>query len=419
MPDFNTAFTTYPWTFSIKGDMNSSFSFPLSRRRFLHWASAVTGAVTLGARHTLYSTDSPIYVVPPETFIRHTAERQFIGPAVLEVRRGDLWMTAPWGRPPTDFREVKRFSLPPRLFRSADNGRTWRESGRLKMRYDLAGIISDGGITLIRLQGGRLMATFHRNVYEFHGGGVPAISFSDNHGHSWSPARLVQDREDVFYVMNERTIQMKSGRLVIPVAHKPVDLLLEKYVEGDRCLGRCFWSDDEGITWRLGQPAVLNDERGMAEPVVAELSDRSLIMLARTGSGSHHCSFSHDGGETWSEPKPTTLRAACSPLTLKRLPNGHLFLAYNPAKPLFPGSFFPRRPLAYSLSLDDGKKWSNPVVIDDVAGQQLIYPSITFLPEGILFVYSAHYDPGDGKFHHNPDAYRYGGGKRCVIPYPS
>jgi len=31
--------------------------------------------------------------------------------------------------------------------------------------------------------------------------------------------------------MNERTIRMKSGWLVIPVAHKPVDLSLENYRE--------------------------------------------------------------------------------------------------------------------------------------------------------------------------------------------
>ena len=217
---------------------------------------------------------------------------------------------------------------------------------------------------------------------------------------------------------NERTIQLKSGRLVIPVSQKPIDTSLEKYMEGNLCLARSFLSNDEGKTWRLSKPGMLNDDRGMQEPTVAELTGGSLLMLARTGSGSHHASVSHDGGETWSEPIPTGLQAACSPLTLKRMPNGYLFLAYNPAKPLFQGSFSPRRPLAYSISRDDGKSWNLPVVIDDTAGQQLIYPSVTFLKEGILLVYSAHYDPGNGKFCDTPAAYKVGGGKRCLISYP-
>jgi hypothetical protein len=101
------------------------------------------------------------------------------------------------------------------------------------------------------------------------------------------------------------------------------------------------------------------------------------------------------------------------------MPDGNLFLAYNPAEPLFEGSFFPRRPLAYSISRDQGKSWTAPVVIDDVPGQQLIYPSVTFLEAGILVVYSAHFDRGDGKFYDDPEAYKVGGAKRCVLPYPT
>jgi sialidase-1 len=359
------------------------------------------------------------WLLRPEVFLAHTAEREFIGPAVLEVRKSRLWMIAPWGRPPVDFRQVKRFALPPHVYESTDEGKTWQKGDRLNMRWELPGIISDGGITLLRLQSGRLMASFHRNVYEYHGGGVPAISYSEDEGRSWSPARRVQEREEVFYLMNERTIQLRSGRLVIPVALRPADTPVTKYIEGNVCLAGCFLSDDEGKSWRMSKTVSLEDKRGMQEPAVAELSDGGILMLARTGSGSHHACFSRDGGQSWTEPRPTMLTAACSPLTLKRMPNGHLLLAYNPATPLFEGSFFPRRPLSYSVSRDDGKSWSTPVVIDDVSRQQLIYPSITFLKGGILVVYSAHFDRGDGKFYDNPDAYKVGGGKRGVFPYPA
>jgi len=393
-----------------------SLAGSLASRRVL--ATSVSSGLETD-KNQQQSSRKGIETVPPEIFLTHTAEREFIGPAVLEVRKGELWLIAPWGRPPVDFRQVKRFALPPYVYRSFDGGRTWQKGGRLNMRWDLPGIISDGGITLLRLRSGRLMATFHRNVYEYHGGGVPAVSFSDDEGRSWSPARRVQEQEEVFYLMNERTIQLSSGRIVIPVALRPGNTPLGKYVEGNVCRAGCFLSDDDGKTWTLSETVTLADKRGMQEPAVAELRHGGILMLARTGSGSHYACFSRDRGQSWTEPKSTTLAAACSPLTLKRMPNSHLFLAYNPARPLFEGSFFPRRPLGYSISRDEGKTWSAPVVIDDVSGQQLIYPSITFLKESILVVYSAHFDPGDGKFHDDPEAYKVGGGKRCVLPYPT
>lgn len=184
------------------------------------------------------------------------------------------------------------------------------------------------------------------------------------------------------------------------------------------CQAACFLSDDEGKSWHLSKTVALSDERGMAEPAVAELDGHRILMLARTGSGSHHASFSEDEGETWSHPQPTNLQAACSPLMLKRLPTGDLFVAFNPGVPLFRGSFFPRRPLSYAVSRDQGGSWSAPVVIDDVKGRQLIYPSVTPLKNGILIVYSAHLDQGDGQFS-TPEDWKIGGAKRCLIDHPS
>lgn len=354
--------------------------------------------------------------IPPAVFLPH-GDRQFIGPAVFESRGGELWMLAPFGRPPVDFREIPAFDHLPHLYRSRDRGRTWVRGERLNLSWTVGGYISDGGITLIRLKDRRLMLTFHRHVPGFHGGGIPAISFSADEGRTWSPARLVAREERVAYVMNERTIQLRSGRLLIPVAFRPnTD---GAYREGDVCEAACYLSDDEGETWRLSGSVRLNDERGMAEPAVAETGTGRLAMLARTGSGSHHASYSSDRGETWSPPQPTSLVAACSPLTLKTMPDRRLIVVYNPAPPLFRGSFFPRRPLAYSISANEGATWTAPVTIDDAPSRQMIYPSITFLKEGILFVYSEHFARDDGKFSgKDPSVTRLGGGRRRLMPYP-
>ncbi len=375
------------------------------------------------------------FIEPPALFLAHTAERGFIGPGLCLLPDGDILMAAPWGRPPTDFEQLAAKYPVPMLYRSSDGGRTWREAGRMALPWGHTGMISDGGLTFLWLADGRLAFLSHRHVLGFHGGGAPVFSASTDAGRTWSPAQLLADRDEVYYVMNDRLVQLRSGRLVVPVAWAlfgPDG----RYIEGDACHGRCFLSDDGGTTWRLGRgEAVLpGDPRGIAEPCVAEVADDRLLMLSRTGAGCLCANWSEDGGETWSATERTALTAACAPLTLYTLPDGpstgsgqsRLIVFYNHAEPLYPGAFFPRNPLVYAVSADGGRSWSAPVIVDDegvalIAGQHLqhIYPAACFTGEGILLVYSTHYADPDGRFGGGgPDAWRIGGGKRCILAYP-
>jgi hypothetical protein len=187
-------------------------------------------------------------------------------------------------------------------------------------------------------------------------------------------------------------------------------------------------SDDGGASWRLSRGrARLEKPRGMQEPCVVELADGRVRLLARTGAGSIHTSLSADGGETWSEPEPTTLESPCSSLTLRRAPDGRLVCLYNHATPLKDGhfkagSFFPRTPLVYALSSDDGATWSAPVVIDasgvEHHDRQNIYPSPCFTPEGMVVIWSTHGADPKGSFAGQYDA-KIGGGKRAIIPLPA
>ncbi len=362
------------------------------------------------------------YIVEPQVFIRHTEQRSFIGPGTIRLEDGDLLMAAPWGRPPTNFEQLAAtFPVPP-LYRSDDGGRTWQEQGRLNLAWELPGMISDGGITFLRLHDGRLALLAHRHVEGLHGGGLPVISFSTNNGESWTPARTIGEPEGVWYVMNERMIQMRNGRLVVPVSHMPQGM---GTYEGDRNLGLCFFSDDAGETWRRSaKPADLADSRGMAEPCVAEVAPGRLLMLARTGSGCNYAAWSEDGGDTWSPPETTTQTTACSSLTLKTLPDGRLIVFYNHAEPIRPGAFFPRTPLCYSVSGDGGRTWGEPVLVDEsgvlLKDRQVIYPGICFTDEGMVVIYSTHVADPAGSFagqysHACPDC----GGKRTLLAFPS
>lgn len=367
------------------------------------------------------------YVEAPTVFIRHTPERSFIGPGTFQLENGDLLMAAPWGRPPANFEQLAARYPVPLMYRSTDRGRTWLEQGRMRMAWTLTGMISDGGITFLRLQDGRLAFLAHRHVEGSHGGGLPVISFSEDDGQTWTPARAIGEPEGVWYVMNDRMIQMADGRLVVPVSHMPKGA---GACEGDRNLGLCFFSDDGGETWsRSSVPADLADARGMAEPCVAEVSSGHLLMLARTGSGCHYASWSEDGGDTWSVPERTVLTSACSSLTLKTLPDGgakrpgRLIVFYNHAEPIGPGAFFPRTPLCYAVSSNGGRTWSEPAVVDDTGvllkDRQAIYPSVCFVKEGMLVVYSVHLADPLGSFkgqysHEWPDC----GGKCVLLAYP-
>jgi hypothetical protein len=237
---------------------------------------------------------------------------------------------------------------------------------------------------------------------------------------------MLIEQDDAYYVMNDRLIQLESGRLLLPVSRKA-----GKH-EGDRDESLAMLSDDGGASWRLSRGrARLDKPRGMQEPCAVELADGRVRLLARTGAGSIHSSLSADGGETWSAPEPTTLTAHCSPLTLRRAraPDGRLVCLYNHATPLKDGpykdgAFFPRTPLVYAVSADDGATWSAPFLIDATGAEQLdrqnVYPSACFTAEGMVVVWSTHVaDPKGGFSVARPDDWKIGGGKRAIIALPA
>jgi len=364
------------------------------------------------------------FVVPPEVIFRHTTDRTFVGPGMIQLPDGDILLVAPWGRPPANFDELARNFPVPEYYMSSDHGRTWRSGGPLRLEWKVGGLISDGGISFLRLADGRLALLTHRHKPNNKGGGLPVISFSADDGLHWTAARLVWSEvaaDDSWYVMNDRLVQLRSGRLLAPMAHA----MPYSRNEGDIDEAVCFYSDDAGATWMRSQPAPLPEgPRGMPEAALAELRDGRILMLTRSGTGFLLESHSSDGGVTWSAPKNTTLVSPCSSLTLRRLPDGRLIVFYNHIAPYEVGGFFPRCPLVYAVSGDEGKSWSEPVVLDDEGwngghpDRDLIYPGICFLDEGMLVVWSSHF--ADGTFStKSPEQLLLGGGKRAILEYPS
>ena len=363
------------------------------------------------------------FVVPPDIVITHLRDRVFIGPGTVLLPDGAVLLLAPWGSAPALFEELRGVYPLPHFYLSLDHGRTWCEQERIAMGWKLTGSINNGGFSFLRLRDGRLALVGHRYVPDNKGGGLPIISFSSDNGATWTAARIVgagSARDDGWYIMNDRLIQMRNGRLLIPVAHA----VSGSGPEGDLAESGCFYSDDAGASWKLSQLVLRKGSlRGMAEPCVAELPDGGVLMLARSGTGYLMESRSADGGATWSPPQYTSLLSPCTSLTLKTLPDGRLIVFYNHVKEDSPGSLFPRCPLVYAVSVD-GRTWSAPVIVDDegwnaeAPTRENIYPSICFLDEGMLVVWSSHFSTS-GRVRRTTHQNLVGGGKRAILKYPS
>ena len=118
--------------------------------------------------------------------------------------------------------------------------------------------------------------------------------------------------------------------------------------------------DDEGKTWRRVDMPRSN---GRVHANVVELENGNLVAFMRSRAADNiYISHSHDFGETWSEPKPTSLPNNNSSISAVKLQSGRIAITYNPthapnADPngcAWPGL---RCPVAVALSEDGGETW--------------------------------------------------------------
>ena len=202
-------------------------------------------------------------------------------------------------------------------------------------------------------------------------------------GREFSPPFLISDRDHYYVCIAARVLQLSSGRILLPVA---VDLNpgQEFGWKEQSCLA--FFSDDEGANWKRGQPCTLPEEeyrsldssqRTLQEPGLIELRDGRIFMVIRTRRGHPFRSFSEDGGETWSAPKPIEeIIAPASPQTLIRLPDSdHVAMIYNNNPKGAKGAWSDRRPLALAVSSDEGNCFHFRRLIEEKECRCWSYPA--------------------------------------------
>lgn len=234
---------------------------------------------------------------------------------------------------------------------STDGGKTWTTEDELVLPNEAR--MNVMSVSLLRLQNGQIALFYLRkNSLE---DCRAYLRLSLDEARTWGPPTLCIPAEGYFVVNNDRVIQLKTGRLVIPAARHNVPG--QKWSQ--RAVARCFLSDDSGKTWRAGRGEIegpAGSKTGLQEPGVVELKDGKLMMLCRTDQGSQFRSFSEDRGETWSAPQPTDIQSPVSPASVKRIPTtGDLLVVWNDHHNVDDAHRGKRTPFNVAISKDEGK----------------------------------------------------------------
>lgn len=264
---------------------------------------------------------------------------------------------------------------------SSDGGRTWTDSDRVILENE--GGMNVMSVSLLRLQSGPIALFYLRkNATD---DCRPVLRLSTDEAETWSdPSECITDEIGYYVVNNDRVIQLKSGRLVIPAAFHAR--------KGEEFKGRssslCYLSDDDGKTWRrsatvIDPPADLTS--GLQEPGVVELKDGCLMMLCRTNGGCQYRSWSEDGGDTWSPIETTDIMSPQSPATFERIPStGDLLMAWNDHSGIPEELKGKRTPFTLAVSRDEGKTWRKAMTLEDDPNGWYCYTAMDFVDGAVL-----------------------------------
>jgi len=271
---------------------------------------------------------------------------------------------------------------------STDRGMTWSTSDDIITHVPGGNVMS---VSLLRLADGRisLFYLFKKAKDAW----VVLMRTSDDEAATWTPARECSPLPGLYVMNNDRAVQLRSGRIVLPVAHRTPE-------EGrlrDEASIACLLSDDAGQTWRQHRVSDTMPGIWTQEPAAIELNDGRLMLLCRTQVGCQYLSHSSDQGETWSPLCRSDIVSTLSPVTIKRIPStGDLLLIWNRVdQPWLGWDELSRSPLNTAISTDDGRTWRNVKILEHDPARWYCYTSVQFLGKHVLLAYGT----GVGRTH--------------------
>lgn len=280
---------------------------------------------------------------------------------------------------------------------SSDNGETWTEPEILIDRGPADNVMS---VSLLRLQSGKIAMLYLQKFFRRDAEGnvlsvdcLPTIRFSEDEAKTWSDAKLCLPTAGYYVINNDRMVQLKSGRLLLPMGfHRGYGRFMTS-----RAIDLILASDDDGATWFELKGWVLPPQElgsGLQEPGLLELNDGRLMLWARTDGGYQYRAFSDNGGDSWSVPeKYLDFPGPCAPLSIRRNPADGSLVAvwcdHSERRKQFPqpeASSWGRTPFAMMISYDDGKTWTDHLFIGTDPRVGYCYTGIFFTQDNSVLL---------------------------------
>jgi len=266
---------------------------------------------------------------------------------------------------------------------SSDGGKTWTTEDEVIVERE--GGFNVMSVSLLRLQNGAIAMFYLRknSLTDCR----PLLRISTDEAKTWSEPTVCIAEVGYNVLNNDRAVQLKSGRLVLPVAKhaSPEEPKFDR-----RGKIRCHLSDDGGKTWRPGKTEQQGDKLTMQEPGVVALQDGRLMMFCRTPHGSQYVAYSKDQGDTWSEFGPSNILSPVSPATIERIPStGDLLMAWNNHDQVDAAHRGKRTPFNVAISKDDGKTWTAVRTLDDDPNGWYCYTAMAFVGDAVLLGHCA------------------------------
>ncbi|NEU07036.1 exo-alpha-sialidase [Flavihumibacter sp. R14] len=274
------------------------------------------------------------------------------------------------------------------LKRSEDGGNTWgsaviiaaKKKGPTSNATPIIG--NDGTIHL-------LYQRDYANAY---------YTFSKDDGKTWSEHTDITYAFDAFKPEYDwkvlapgpgHSIQLKNGRLVVPVWLSDPNKLVPHRSHGPSCVATIY-SDDQGKTWKRGD-IVANNSPELKDPnesMAVQLDDGRVMLHMRTPDAKRlkAVSYSPDGATNWTKPvfDEELFEPVCMSSLIKvpaRKKSGTSILLFsNPDSRSIPKN--PRKNLTVKLSYDQGQSWPVQKVLNEGPSG---YSDMAVGPDGTVY----------------------------------
>jgi len=302
------------------------------------------------------SAQEPDFLAPPQhvgpPLEQHAVtNRAFQGISSLAVAPGGrLWVTWYAGKTPGE--DHNNYVV---LSTSGDNGKSWKEvrvvdpdgDGALRTYDPEVWVDPSGRLWLIWAQA----LSHDKNAHTW----AVVAEDADAEQPQWSAPRLLAPG-----VMMCKPTVLRDGTWVFPISDWE-----GRRLKTPAAATAGFWiSTDQGATFTLrGAALVPVVHRTFDEHMFIERRDGSLWNLIRTNYGIGE-SVSIDGGKTWSEAAPSSIRHPPARFFISRLASGNLLLVKHGPIDKKSG----RSHLMAFVSTDDGKTWGGGLMLDERSG---------------------------------------------------